>query len=142
MTDANVLRFLHTSAVAGSPRHTALVTASRHSLPEGSRAATLWEQTTTSRWAQFNVEALYPQYYADTAAFLDELARRRRRRLTGKKPLVNDRLPKRFAKWQTAISKSVLPTAGARFSQAQDEITEVLTDHLETAKNFILGLQV
>ena len=112
------------------------------SLPEGSRAATLWEQTTTSRWAQFNVEALYPQYYADTAAFLDELARRRRRRLTGKKPLVNDRLPKRFAKWQTAISKSVLPTAGARFSQAQDEITEVLTDHLETAKNFILGLQV
>jgi hypothetical protein len=137
MNDANVLRFLHASAT-GNPLHTALISGTRDPLPAGP-AADLWQDTTTKRWADFDVTALYPRYYADTAAFLDELGRRRRRRLDKQKLLASDRRPARLQKWHAQISKTVLPLKGPKFAVAQDAMTTALTAYLADAKDLLLG---
>jgi hypothetical protein len=138
MTDANVLRFLHASSSGTAALHTALITGARDPLP-GVEARDLWKITTSARWAAFGVEALYPDYYADTAAFLDELARRRRRRLDGKRPIFSDRRPERLRRWHRQISKTVLPVGGPRFTAAQDQMTLALTGYLEDARDLLAG---
>ena len=136
MTDANVLRFLKLAGATGS-KHFALIMRRPSAVPVLADAQDLWEQATSARWGAFGIEALYPHYYADVAAFLDELGRRRRRRNIAKKPLASDRLPRRLTKWHSKISKSLLPVDGPRFSKAQDKITSLLSAGPQEARALI-----
>jgi hypothetical protein len=139
MSDANVLRYLQSAREPGRPPHFALLTRGQAAQPHDPQALSLWTKATTARWNDFGVQALYPEYYADVAAFLDELARRRIRRAAGRKPAPSDRLPQRLKRWHGKVTKNqgLLPQGGKAFADRQDEMTEILTELTDQAVHLV-----
>jgi hypothetical protein len=86
------------------------------------------EESTKERWARCGVEAVWTDFFGETAQFLHELT-------LGRAGREIEPFHERAAKHRAAVSRYLRPESFARFRQQQDRASELLATLLSDIRN-------
>ncbi|MDQ5821675.1 MAG: SIR2 family protein [Actinomycetota bacterium] len=125
MTDPNLIRWLYRygAQTPSDLRHLALFV--RQAAPDiGTPLRTELEKATRARWARCGVDAVWADFFAESAQFMHELGLR-----VGERRLPN--FHTRAAAHRKAVISVMAPGSKKMFQRRQEEVSAVLSDMLD-----------
>jgi hypothetical protein len=128
MSDPNLIRWLYRySGAHQAGRHVALFVRQASSLADSMLRDSL-EASTRARWTQCGVEAVWTDFFGETAQFLHELTLRRANRKI-------QPFHERAAAHRAAVSRYLRPRSVARFRRQQDRASDFLATLLREVRD-------